>query len=44
MALRSAAERLKAAVVAQRRGAADELQALVELVVNYDIVIDEDLI
>ncbi|MEO7587392.1 MAG: hypothetical protein ABIS84_05130 [Arachnia sp.] len=44
MALRSAAERLKAAVVAQRRGAADELEALVELVVDYDIVIDEDLI
>ncbi|RMB62246.1 hypothetical protein [Tessaracoccus antarcticus] len=40
----SAAERLKAAVVAQRRGAADELQALVDLVVDYDIIIDDDLI
>ncbi|MGV8847563.1 hypothetical protein, partial [Tessaracoccus sp.] len=41
---RAAAERLKAAVVAQRRGAADELRALVELVVDYDIEIDDDLL
>ena len=41
---RAAAERLKAAVLAQRRGAAEELQALVDLVVDYDIDIDDDLI
>ncbi|MDO5736772.1 MAG: hypothetical protein Q4P15_09890 [Propionibacteriaceae bacterium] len=41
---RAAAERLQAAVAMQRRGAADELQALVDLVVDYDISIDDDLI
>ncbi len=41
---RAAAERLKAALVLQRRGAADELQAIRDLVVDYDIEVDDDLI
>ncbi len=41
---RAAADRLKAAIAVQRRGAADELLALLDLVVEYGIDIEEDLI
>lgn len=41
---RAAADRLKVALVAQRQVAADEVQAIRDLVVEYDIVIDEELI
>ncbi len=41
---RAAADRLKAALLAQRRGAADELAAIHELVLGYRIEVDDDLI
>ena len=41
---REAADRLLAAVVAQRRGAADELAAIHDLAVGYGIEVDDDLI
>ena len=41
---KAAAERLRAALLLQRRGAADELQAIRDLAVDYDIEVDDDLI
>lgn len=41
---RAAAERLKTALVAGRQAAADEASAIHDLVVAYDIAIDDDLI
>ncbi len=41
---KAAADRLKAALVAGRQAAADEALAIHDLVVAYDIGIDDDLI